>query len=71
MDMPKETFEKLINEHFEGNLHKCARGLDLAPSTVCRIVNGTGKAGIKAITNVMKYCNENNINYQKYVYLSK
>ncbi len=68
MDMPKEAFKKLINEHFEGNLHECARNLDLAPSTVCRIVNGNGKAGMKAITSVMKYCNEKNINYESYIF---
>lgn len=70
MDMSKESFKKFINEQFEGNQNQCARSLDLAPSTVCRIVNGTGKPGIKAITNVMKYCHEKDINYAKYINLS-
>lgn len=67
MDMPKEKFKNFINEQFEGNQNQCARSLCLAPSTVCRIVNGTGKAGMKAITNVIKYCNEKDINYDKYI----
>lgn len=68
MDMPKESLKRFIDEHFEGKHNKCARGLGLAPSTVCRILNGTSKAGIKAITNVVKYCNENNINYDSYIF---
>lgn len=70
MNMSKESFKKFIDEEFDGGNNKCARGLDLSPSTVCRIANGASKAGLKVITNVMKYCNENNINYEKYVYLS-
>ena len=70
MNMSKESFEKFIEEQFDGGNNKCARGLDLAPSTVCRIANGNGKAGLKVITSVIKYCYEKDINYQEYVYLS-
>ena len=70
MNMSKESFEKFIEEQFDGGNNKCARGLDLAPSTVCRIANGNGKAGLKVITSVIKYCNEKDINYDKYISLS-
>ncbi|OOM06794.1 hypothetical protein [Clostridium saccharobutylicum] len=70
MDMPKEALEKFINDHFDGKHNECARGLNLAPSTVCRILSGNNKAGIKVITNVIKYCNEKDINYDMYINLS-
>ncbi|WP_297422692.1 hypothetical protein [Clostridium sp.] len=70
MDMTKEAIKKLIDEQFDGSYNKCARSLDLVPSTVWRIANGNSKAGIKAITKVMEYCNDKDISYEKYVYLS-
>lgn len=70
MDMSKETFKKFIDDEFAGNHNKCAQGLGLAPSTVCRIVNGSSKPGIKAITNLVKYCKDKNINYEMYISLS-
>ena len=69
MNTTQEAVKKLVDEQFDGNYNKCARILDLAPSTVWRIANGTGDAGIKVITNVMKYCNEKDINYERYIYL--
>ncbi len=71
MNMTKEAIKKLVNEQFDGSYNKCARNLSLAPSTVCRIANGTSKAGIKVITSVMKYCSEKDINYDKYINLSQ
>lgn len=70
MEMKGKALKKLIDEYFEGSYNKCARNIDLAPSTVCRIANGTGKAGIKTITNVINYCSKNGINYHKYINLS-
>lgn len=71
MNIPKEAFKEFVDEQFDGSYNKCARSLGLAPSTVCRIANGTGNAGLKAITNVMKYCHEKDINYDSYVHFSK
>lgn len=70
MEMSKEGLKKFINEHFDDKNNQCARSLGLAPSTVSRIVNGTNKAGIKVITNVIKYCNEKDIKYDEYINLS-
>jgi len=67
MNTTKEAIKKLVDEQFDGNFNKCARNLELAPSTIWRIVNGSGKAGIKVITNVIKYCNEKDINYERYI----
>lgn len=63
-----EAFKKLIEEQFDGNYNNCARSLDLAPSTVWRIATGNSKAGIKTITNIVKYCNEKHIKYDSYVF---
>lgn len=70
MKITKEAIKILVDEQFDGNFNKCARNLDLAPSTICRVANGNSKAGIKAITNIIKYCNDKNINYERYIDLS-
>lgn len=70
MKTTKEAIKKLVDEQFDGNFNKCARNLDLAPSTICRVANGNSQAGIKVITNIIKYCNNKNIDYERYVDLS-
>lgn len=70
MNITKESVKKFVDEQFDGNFNKCARNLDLAPSTIWRIANGNGKAGIKVITNIIKYCDDKKINYRKYIFLS-
>ena len=69
MNTTTEAFKKFIEEQFEGNYNKCARSLELAPSTICRIATGNSKVGIKTITNIVKYCNEKGIKYDSYVFL--
>lgn len=68
MNTTQAVVKKLVDEQFDGNYNKCAKNLDVAPSTIGRIANGTGGAGIKVITNIIKYCNEKNINYDRYIF---
>lgn len=70
MNTTQEAIKKLVNEQFDGNYNKCARSLDVSPSTIWRIANGTSGGGIKVITNIIKYCNKKNIKYDKYINLS-
>ena len=70
MNTTTEAFKKFIEEQFEGNYNKCARSLELAPSTIWRIANGNGGPGIKVVTNIIKYCKRKNIKYDKYINLS-
>lgn len=67
MNTTKEAIQQLVEEQFDGNYNKCARTLELAPSTIWRIANGNCSAGIKVITNIIKYCNQKNIKYEKYI----
>lgn len=69
MNTTSEAFKKLVEEQFEGNYNKCAKSLGLAPSTIWRIATGNSKAGIKTITNIVKYCKEKNIKYDSYVFI--
>lgn len=69
MNNTTEAFKRFIEEQFEGNYNKCARSLELAPSTIWRIATGNSKVGIKTITNIVKYCNEKGIKYDSYVFL--
>ncbi|MGL4107012.1 hypothetical protein [Clostridium sp. LP20] len=64
-----EKMQKFIDEQFEGNRKACARKLDISESTICRIIKGDNKAGGKLITKIIKYCDENEVDYKEYLYL--
>lgn len=70
MDINTEAFSKFVQANFNGSCSKCAKALDVAPSTVWRVMKGNSKAGIKLMTNLMQYCNSNKLNYNDYIFLN-
>jgi hypothetical protein len=69
LHLNKEVFLEFIQTNFEGNLNKCARELDVSPSTIWRVTNGCSKAGVKLLTNLMQYCNKSKLNYHDIIFL--
>lgn len=69
MNINPETFSQLLENKFKGSFGKCAKELNVAPSTVWRVIKGNNRAGIKLLTNLMQYCNKNNLNYIDYIFL--
>lgn len=70
MYINKDGFIKLVETNFNGSCNKCAKALNVAPSTIWRVVNGSSNAGIKLLTNLMQYCNSNSLKYEDYIFLS-
>lgn len=60
--------KKLVDDHFEGNMNTCARVLDVAPSTIWRVVKGNSTPGIKLISRITHYCKRKNIDSSKYIF---
>ncbi|GFP77467.1 XRE family transcriptional regulator [Clostridium fungisolvens] len=69
MNINVNTFQKLIEDNFYGSYNKCAKALNVAPSTICRVVNGNNNAGVKLLSSLMQYCNDNNLRYEDYIFL--
>lgn len=69
MNINTEAFKKLVEENFQGSCNKCSKALNVAPSTIWRVLHGNNNAGIKLLSNLMQYCNSNNINYEDYIFL--
>lgn len=59
--------EKFINDQFEGRRKACAVKLDIAESTISRIINLKSRPGRKVILSIIDYCVEKNIDYSKYL----
>lgn len=62
-----EKLQKLIEDCFNGDRGNCASILGISESTVSRIINGNNKPGRSVIAKIMNYCNENNIDFNKYL----
>ena len=71
MYLNTEKFSNLVEARFGGSYTKCADALNLAPSTVWRVVKGDNKAGMKLLTNLIQYCSINNLNYNDYIFLEQ
>jgi hypothetical protein len=69
MHLNKEVFLEFIQINFEGSLYRCAKELDVYPSTIWRAANGYNKVGAKLLNNIMQYCDKNKLNYQDYIFL--
>lgn len=68
MNRNGEGIRRLVNERFDGNMNTCARILNVAPSTISRVINGRRNPGSKLIYSVIDYCNKKDFDYRKYIY---
>ena len=63
--------EKLLNERFKGNQTDFAKAMGLERTHVNKVFKSKGKgAGAVFCGAVIKYCNNNNLNYQNYIFLN-
>lgn len=71
MKFNNEEFAEFVQAHFGGNFNECGRKIKVAASTAWRVAHGYNKAGLKFITCVIDYCNENNVSYSSMIFLDK
>ena len=70
MRVKREGFLTLLENNFQGNCSKCARTLNVAPSTVSRVINGENEGGIKLISKLMEYCKSNDVNSEDIIFFT-
>ena len=61
--------QKLIKTEFQGNQKAFSNVLSIDRTYLNKILKNNGRgAGIKFCEAIMKYCNENNKDFQKYIF---
>ena len=71
MEVNIKALEKLLNEKFGGNQTAFAEAMELERSHVNKVFKNKGKgAGAVFCGAIIKYCNNNNLNYQEYIFLN-
>lgn len=71
MEVNIEALEQLLEEKFEGNQTAFAEATGLERTHVNKVFKNNGKgAGAIFCGAIIKYCNANNLDYQKYIFLS-
>lgn len=72
MEVNIKELKILLNEKFKGNQTLFAETLGLERSHVNKVFKNEGKgAGAIFCGAIIKYCNDNNLDYKKYIFLSK
>ena len=71
MEVNISALEKLLFDKFENNQTLFAKKLGIERSHVNKVFKNKGKgAGAIFCGAVIKYCNENNLNYQNYIFFN-
>ena len=66
-----ESLNELLNEKFDNNQSEMARVLKVERTHLNKVFNNEGKgAGAMIYGAIIKYCNDNNLDYKKYIFLS-
>lgn len=72
MEVNIEELELLLREKFNGNQSIFAEEMGLERTHVNKVFKNKGKgAGAIFCGAIIKYCNNNNLDYQKYIFLRK
>ena len=69
MDINKQNVKTLIDEKFNGSMYKAAQTLGVSYSGIFKIMKSDRKAGKKTITSIIKYCQDNGLDYERYIFL--
>lgn len=70
MEINMEEFIKLLKERFEDNQAKMARVLGIDRHQLNIVFNNNGKcAGKKIIGAIIRYCDINELDFHKYIFL--
>lgn len=71
MEVVMEALEKLLNDKFEGNQTLFAQKLGLERTHVNKVFKSKGKgAGAVFCGAILKYCKDNNIDAEKYIFFT-
>lgn len=62
-----EAIQNLISIHFEGNKTDFANALKIGRPQISQIINHGIGAGSMFFGALMKYCDENNLNFKDYI----
>jgi len=70
MEINMIEFTKLLDERFDNNQAKMARVLQISRYQLSDILKNNGKgAGKKIIGAIIKYCDTNELDFHKYIFL--
>lgn len=65
-----EALKKLLNEKFDGNQTAFAEATGIERTHVNKVFKSNGEgAGAIFCGAIIKYCNNNNLDYQEYIFL--
>lgn len=71
MEVNIEALEELLEKKFNGNQTAFAENLGLERTHVNKVFKNKGKgAGAIFCGAIIKYCNNNRLDYQKYIFLN-
>lgn len=70
MEVNVEEIKIILDERFGGNQTEFAKALGVDRTHLNKILNNNGKnAGAVFCGKIIKFCNENNLNYENYIFL--
>lgn len=70
MEINMENFNQLLKDRFEGNQARMARVLGIDRHQLNIIFKNKGKcAGKKIFGSIIKYCDTNELDFHKYIFL--
>lgn len=71
MEINIQALEELLKKEFQGNQTAFAEATGLERTHVNKVFKNNGKgAGAIFCGAIIKYCNTNNLDYQKYIFLN-
>ena len=71
MEINMVAFLKLLEERFDNNQAKMARILGISKHQLNTVIKNNGKgAGKKIIGSIIKYCDTNEYDFHKYIFLT-
>lgn len=71
MEINMEAFMELLEDRFDNNQSKMARILGISRHQLSVIIKNKGKgAGKKVIGALIKYCDINEYDFRKYIFLT-
>ena len=70
MEINMKEFLKLLEERFDNNQSRMARVLQISRYQLSNILKNNGRgAGKKIIGAIIKYCDTNELDFHKYIFL--
>lgn len=72
MEVNIKNLEELLKDKFYNNKSLMARTMGIEVSHITKVFKGKGRgAGAKFLGAIIRYCEENNLNYRDYIFLTQ